>query len=56
MGGEVAMVTRQFSLTVEGQDVPREIREILAVPRGVAHPAEVVGDEPAVNLDGLTES
>jgi hypothetical protein len=53
---EDAMVPGQFSLTIEGQDVPREIREILVVPRDVAHPAVVVDDERAVNLDGLTES
>jgi hypothetical protein len=53
---EDAMVPGQFSLTIEGQDVPREIREILVVPRDVGHPAVVVDDERAVNLDGLTGS
>lgn len=53
---EDAMVPGQFSLTIEGQDVPREMREILIVPRDVAHPAVVLDDERAVNVDGLTES
>jgi hypothetical protein len=53
---EDAMVPGQFSLTIEGQDVPREIREILVVPRDVAHPAGVLGDESLVSLKGLTES
>jgi hypothetical protein len=53
---EDAIVPGQFSLTIEGQDVPREIREILVVSRNVAHPAVAVDDERAVNLDDLTES
>jgi hypothetical protein len=53
---EDAMVPGQFSLTIGGQDVPREIREILVVSRDVARPAVVVDDERAVNLDGLAES
>ena len=56
MDEEDAMELLQCCPTMEAQDVTLEVGEILAVPRGVAHPAEVVGDGPAVSLDGLTMS
>ena len=50
------MVSGQFGVTMEGQAVTLGVGEILTVRRGVVHSAAVVGDEPAVSLDGLTGS
>ena len=51
-----AVVSGRFRLIVEGQEVILEAGDILAVPRGTVHSAEVVGDEPVVGLDGIKAS
>ncbi len=48
-----AVVSGRFRLTVEGEEFILEAGDALAVPRGVVHRAEVVGDEPVVSLDAV---
>lgn len=48
-----AVVSGRFALTMFGQTVILEAGDALYVPRGAAHRAEVVGDEPVVSLDGI---
>lgn len=48
-----AVVSGRFALTIDGQTVVLEAGDALYVPRGAAHRAEVVGDEPVVSLDGI---
>lgn len=43
----------RFRLEMEGRSVILEPGDCLAVPRGVVHSAEVVGDEPVVSLDAV---
>ena len=43
----------RFRMTMQGQSVTLEAGDCLAVPRGVVHSAEVVGDEPVVSLDAV---
>ena len=40
-------------LQVEGETVILKTGDALAVPRGVVHSAEVVGDESVVSLDAV---
>lgn len=51
-----AVVSGRFRLKVEGQEVILEAGDILAVPKGTVHSAEVAGDEPVVSLDGIKAS
>ena len=46
-----AVIAGRFRMTLEGAAVVLEPGDCLAVPRGVIHSAEVVGDEPVVSLD-----
>jgi quercetin dioxygenase-like cupin family protein len=48
-----AVVSGRFALTMCGETVVLEAGDALYVPRGTAHRAEVVGDEPVVSLDGI---
>jgi quercetin dioxygenase-like cupin family protein len=48
-----AVVSGRFRLIMEGLDVILEAGDMLTVPAGVIHSAEVIGDEPVVSLDGV---
>ena len=48
-----AVVSGRFRMRMEGKTVVLGAGDCLAVPRGVVHAAEVVGDEPVVSLDGI---
>jgi quercetin dioxygenase-like cupin family protein len=43
----------RFRLSMEGRSVILEAGDLLEVPKGVVHEAEVVGDEPVVSLDAV---
>ena len=45
----------RFRMAMGEMDVVLEAGDCLAVPRGVVHSAEVVGDEPVVSLDAVRE-
>jgi quercetin dioxygenase-like cupin family protein len=47
-----AVVSGRFRMTIEAQAVILEAGDMVAVPRGVVHSAEVVGERPVVSLDG----
>ncbi|HXF94270.1 MAG TPA: cupin domain-containing protein [Nitrospiraceae bacterium] len=51
-----AVVSGRFRLIVEGEETILEAGDILEVPRGVVHSAEVVGHEPVVSLDAVRTS
>ena len=46
-----AILSGCFRMTTEDGDVVLEAGDMLAVPRGTVHRAEVVGDEDVVSLD-----
>jgi mannose-6-phosphate isomerase-like protein (cupin superfamily) len=46
-----AVVSGRFRMTMRGRSVVLEAGDRLAVPRGMVHNAEVVGDEEVVSLD-----
>lgn len=48
-----AVLSGRLRLTVRGREVVLRPGDLLPVPRGVLHDAEVVGDEPVVSLDGV---
>jgi quercetin dioxygenase-like cupin family protein len=48
-----AVVSGRFLMIVEGREYLLEAGDMLAVPHGVVHSAEVVGEEPVVSLDGV---
>ena len=48
-----AVVSGRFRMTVEGRELTLEAGDCLAVPRGIPHSAEVVGDQPVVSLDAI---
>jgi quercetin dioxygenase-like cupin family protein len=43
----------RFRLSMEGRSVILEAGDLLEVPKGVVHEAEVVGDEPVISLDAV---
>ena len=45
------VVSGRFRMTMEGRQVILEAGDLLFVPRGTVHSADVVGDEPVVSLD-----
>ena len=47
------VLSGRFRLEMLGESVILEAGDMLAVPRGVVHAAEVVGDEPVVSLDAV---
>ncbi len=51
-----AVISGRFRLIVEGEEAILEAGDILAVPRGVVHSAEVVGQESVVSLDAVKSS
>ncbi len=48
------VLSGRFRMEMEGQTVILEAGDCLAVPRGVVHSAEVVGDEPVISLDAVS--
>jgi quercetin dioxygenase-like cupin family protein len=48
-----AVVNGRFLLSMNGEDIVLEAGDALDVPRGVAHRAEVVGEDPVVSLDAV---
>lgn len=42
-----------FRMTMLGESVILHAGDMLAVPKGVLHSAEVVGDVPVISLDGI---
>ena len=46
-----AVLAGRFRLTMDGHTVTLEAGDWLAVPRGVEHSAEVMGNEAVVSLD-----
>lgn len=47
------VLSGRFRLSMEGKSVILEAGDLLAVPRGVVHEAEVVGGQPVVSLDAV---
>jgi len=45
----------RFRMTLPEGSVVLEAGDAVAVPRGTAHSAEVVGEEPVVSLDAIRE-
>ena len=43
----------RFQMMMHGQSVILEAGDMLVVPRGVMHRAEVVGDDPVLSLDAV---
>lgn len=48
-----AVLAGRFRMSMHGESVVLEAGDCLAVPRGVVHAAEVVGDEAVVSLDAI---
>jgi quercetin dioxygenase-like cupin family protein len=48
-----AVVSGRFRMVMEGLEVILEAGDMLAVPAGIIHSAEVIGDEPVASLDGV---
>jgi len=48
-----AVLSGRFLLKVQGRSIILEAGDALAVPRGIVHSAEVVGDETVVSLDAV---
>ena len=48
-----AVLSGRFRVTMGADVAVLEAGDVVAVPRGVAHSAEVVGDEPVVSLDAV---
>jgi quercetin dioxygenase-like cupin family protein len=48
-----AVVSGRFQMSMQGQTVILEAGDCLAVPRGVVHSAEVVGEQAVVSLDAV---
>jgi quercetin dioxygenase-like cupin family protein len=48
-----AVLSGRFRLVVEGAEVALGAGDLLFVPRGILHSAEVVGSVPVVSLDGV---
>ena len=46
-----SVLSGRFLMRMGGQEVVLEAGDMLAVPAGAVHSAEVVGDEPVVSLD-----
>ena len=48
-----AVVSGRFKMVMEGKELILQAGDVLAVPQGTVHSAEVVGDEAVVSLDGV---
>ena len=47
------VLSGQFKMTMQGQSFILQAGDCLAVPRGVTHSAEVIGNEAVVSLDAI---
>jgi len=47
------VLSGRFKLRMNGQSLILTAGDCLAVPRGVIHSAEVVGEEPVISLDAV---
>ncbi len=47
------VLSGRFKMTAQGRSVILEAGDMLVVPRGVIHRAEVVGNDPVVSLDAV---
>ncbi|WP_346290449.1 cupin domain-containing protein [Sphaerothrix gracilis] len=50
-----AVLSGRFRMSMQGQSVILAAGDMLAVPGGESHAAEVVGDEPVVSLDATKQ-
>jgi quercetin dioxygenase-like cupin family protein/Tfp pilus assembly protein PilZ len=50
-----AVVSGQFLVRLRDVEVLLQPGDLIPIPRGVFHSAEVVGEEPVVSLDGIKE-
>jgi mannose-6-phosphate isomerase-like protein (cupin superfamily) len=48
-----AVVSGRFRMVMDGRETVLKAGDMLAVPAGVIHSAEVMGNEPVVSLDGV---
>lgn len=47
------VISGRFRMTMDGNSIVLGPGDMLVVPRGVVHRAEVVGEEPVVSLDAI---
>ena len=47
------VLSGSFRIVMEGNEFLLEADDLLAVPRGRAHSAEVVGDVPVISIDAV---
>jgi len=47
------VLTGRFQLEMNGQEIVLEAGDLLAIPKGELHSAEVIGHEPVVSLDAI---
>jgi len=50
-----AVLSGRFRMVLEGTEALLEAGDMLAVPRGAVHSAEVIGNESVVSLDATKE-
>jgi len=50
-----AVLTGQFRMTMNGDTRILRAGDMVEVPHGVVHSAEVVGDEPVISLDAVRQ-
>jgi quercetin dioxygenase-like cupin family protein len=50
-----AVLSGQFRMSMNGQSRILRAGDMVEVPNGVVHSAEVVGDEPVISLDAVSE-
>jgi len=50
-----AVLSGQFRMSMNGQSRILRAGDMVEVPGGVVHSAEVVGDEPVISLDAVRE-
>jgi quercetin dioxygenase-like cupin family protein len=49
------VVSGRFKMTMQGKSVVLEAGDMLAVPKGEIHSAEVIGDEVVISLDAVKQ-
>jgi quercetin dioxygenase-like cupin family protein len=48
-----AVLSGRFRIIMEGREIMLDAGDMVAVPAGAVHSAEVIGDDPVVSLDGV---
>ncbi len=48
-----AVVSGVFKIVLEGKDIILRAGDMIHVPKGVRHSAEVIGNESVISLDGV---